>query len=127
MIFKILGISLPLSAASYMNSILRTVENTLIPARLLLYGLPSETAISLYGMIKGMVLPLLFFPSSILTSMSSLLIPAVARENALANEKSVSRTLSQVIHFTAISGIWVVAVFVSFPDKIAMAVYRDHR
>ena len=127
MIFKILGISLPLSAASYMNSILRTVENTLIPARLLLYGLPSETAISLYGMIKGMVLPLLFFPSSILTSMSSLLIPAVARENALANEKSVSRTLSQVIHFTAISGIWVVAVFVSFPDKIAMAVYRDHQ
>ena len=127
MIFKILGISLPLSAASYMNSILRTVENTLIPARLLLYGLPSETAISLYGMIKGMVLPLLFFPSSILTSLSSLLIPAVAGENALANEKSVSRTLSQVIHFTAISGIWVVAVFVSFPDKIAMAVYRDHQ
>jgi len=127
MIFKILRISVPLSGTSYINSILRTVENTLIPARLLLYGLSSETAISLYGMIKGMVLPLLFFPSSILTSLSSLLIPAVAGDNALANEKSVSRTLSQVIHFTAISGIWVVAVFVSFPDEIAMAVYNDHQ
>ncbi|HCS10064.1 MAG TPA: hypothetical protein DIV40_01285, partial [Clostridiales bacterium] len=84
MIFKILHISVPISATSYINSILRTVENTLIPARLLLYGLSSETAISLYGMIKGMVLPLLFFPSSILTSLSSLLIPAVAGDNALA-------------------------------------------
>jgi stage V sporulation protein B len=127
MVFKILGISLPLSAASNMNSILRTIENTLIPARLLLYGLSSQTAISLYGMIKGMVLPLLFFPSSILTSLSSLLIPAVAGDNALADEKSVSKTLSQVIHFTAISGIWVVAVFVSFPDEIAMAVYNNRQ
>jgi Cu+-exporting ATPase len=114
-------------AASNMNSILRTIENTLIPARLLLYGLSSQTAISLYGMIKGMVLPLLFFPSSILTSLSSLLIPAVAGDNALADEKSVSKTLSQVIHFTAISGIWVVAVFVSFPDEIAMAVYNNRQ
>ena len=127
MIFKILRISVPLSGTSYINSILRTVENTLIPARLLLYGLSSETAISLYGMIKGMVLPLLFFPSSILTSLSSLLIPALAGDNALADEKSVSRTLSQVIHFTAISGIWVVAAFVSFPDEIAMAVYSDQK
>lgn len=125
MVFKILGISLPLSATSNLNSILRTVENTLIPARLLLYGLSSETAISLYGMIKGMVLPLLFFPSSILTSLSSLLIPAVAGDNALANEKSVSRTLSQVIHFTTISGIFVVTIFVSFPNELAMAVYKN--
>ena len=106
MVFKILQISVPVSATSYINSILRTVENTLIPARLLLYGLSSEIAISLYGMIKGMVLPLLFFPSSILTSLSSLLIPAVAGDNALANEKSVSRTLSQVIHFTTILEYW---------------------
>ena len=127
MIFKILNISVPISATSYINSILRTVENTLIPARLLLYGLSSEMSISLYGMIKGMVLPLLFFPSSILTSLSSLLIPAVAGDNALANEKSVSRTLSQVIHFTTISGILVVAVFVSFPNEIAMAVYNDRQ
>lgn len=125
MIYKILGISLPLAATSNINSILRTVENTLIPARLLLYGLSSETAISLYGMIKGMVLPILFFPSSILTSLSSLLIPAVAGDNALADEKSVTRTLSQVIHFTAISGILVVAIFLAFPREIALAVYKD--
>ena len=125
MVFKILGIAMPLSATSNLNSILRAVENTMIPARLLLYGLSSETAMSLYGMIKGMVLPILFFPSSILTSLSSLLIPAVAGDNAVANEKSVTRTLSMVIHFTAISGVLVVAVFVVFPNEIAMAVYND--
>lgn len=125
MIFKILGIALPLSATSYLNAILRTVENTMIPARLLIYGLSAETAMSLYGMIKGMVLPILFFPSSFLTSLSSILIPSVAGDNASANEKRVSNTLSKVLHFTAISGILVVAVFVAFPGEIAIAVYND--
>lgn len=125
MIFKIFGISLPLSATSYLNAILRTVENTMIPARLLIYGLSAEAAMSLYGMIKGMVLPILFFPSSFLTSLSSILIPSVAGDNATSNEKKVSNTLSKVLHFTAISGILVVAVFVAFPNEIAIAVYND--
>ena len=125
MIFSILKITLPLSGTSYMNSVLRTVENAMIPARLLLYGISAESAMSLYGMIKGMVLPLLFFPSSFLTSLSSILIPSVAGDNALSNEKKVSATLSKVLHFTAISGILVVAVFMSFPTEIAMAVYND--
>lgn len=124
-IFKILAIVMPLSGTSYMNSILRTVENTMIPARLLLYGITAESAMSLYGMIKGMVLPLLFFPSSFLTSLSSILIPSVAGDNALANEKRVSGTLSKVLHLTAISGILVVSVFVAFPKEIAVAVYND--
>lgn len=125
MTFKILGIALPLSATSNLNSILRTVENTMIPARLLIYGLSAETAMSLYGMIKGMVLPLLFFPSSFLTSLSSILIPSVAGDNAASNEKKVSNTLSKVLHFTTISGILVVSVFVAFPTEIAIAVYND--
>jgi len=125
MFFKILAIVMPLSGTSYMNSILRTVENTMIPARLLLYGITAESAMSLYGMIKGMVLPLLFFPSSFLTSLSSILIPSVAGDNALANEKKVSGTLSKVLHFTAISGILVVSIFVAFPKEIAVAVYND--
>ena len=125
MIFKILGIAMPLSATSYLNAILRTVENTMIPARLLIYGLSAETAMSLYGMIKGMVLPILFFPSSFLTSLSSILIPSVAGDNAASNERRVSNTLSKVLHFTAISGVLVVSVFVAFPNEIAIAVYND--
>jgi stage V sporulation protein B len=125
MIFKILAIVLPLSGTSYINSALRAAENTLIPARLMLYGATAGTALSLYGIVKGMVLPLLFFPSSFLTSLSSILIPSVAGDNAASNEKRVTETLSIVMHYTAVSGIFVVSIFLAFPDEIAMAVYND--
>lgn len=127
MFFKILGVALPLSASSNLNSILRTVENTMIPARLLIYGLSSQASMSLYGMIKGMVLPILFFPSSFLSSMSSILIPSVAGDNAKSNEKKVSETLSKVLHFTSISGILAVAVFLTFPKEVAIAIYNDEK
>lgn len=127
MLLKILGIALPLSATSNLNSILRTVEDTMIPTRLLIYGLSSEMSMSLYGMIKGMVLPILFFPSSFLSSLSSILIPSVAGDNAKSNERKVSETLSKVLHFTLISGILVVAIFLTFPKEIAVAIYNDEQ
>jgi len=125
MIYKILGIAIPLSATAYINSILRMVENILIPSRLILYGTSTVSAMSLYGMIKGMVLPLLFFPSSFLTSLASILIPSVAGDNAISNEKKVTYTLSKVLHFTTLSGILVVSVFLCFPNEIGLAVYND--
>jgi len=125
MIFKIFGIAIPLSATAYINSILRMLENILIPSRLILYGTSTINAMSLYGMIKGMVLPLLFFPSSFLTSLASILIPSVAGDNAISNEKKVTYTLSKVLHFTTLSGILVVSVFLCFPNEIGMAVYND--
>ena len=125
MLFKIIGISIPLSATANLNSLLRMAENILIPAQLILYGTSRANAMSLYGMIKGMVLPLLFFPSSFLTSLSSVLIPSVAGDNAISNEKKVTYTLSKVLHFTTLSGILVVSIFVSFPNEIGIAVYND--
>lgn len=125
MMFEILKITIPISGTSYVNSMLRTLEDTLIPARMLLYGASAQDALSLYGMIKGMVLPLLFFPSSFLTSLSSILIPSVAGDNATSNEKKVTSTLSKVLHFTSISGILVVGIFIFFPSEIAIAVYNN--
>lgn len=125
MLFKIIRISIPLSATANLNSMLRMAENILIPAQLILYGATAADAMSLYGMIKGMVLPLLFFPSSFLTSLASILIPSVAGDNVISDEKMVTRTLSKVLHFTALSGILVVSIFVCFPSEIGNAVYND--
>lgn len=125
MMLSILGVTIPLAATSYLNSALRMVENILIPMRLTLYGVTSGAAMELYGMLKGMVLPLLFFPSSFLTSLASMLIPSVAGANVSMNERKVTRTLSQVLHFTLISGILIVAVFICYSYEIGMAVYNN--
>ena len=59
-------------------------KNLLIPRELGRYGLSRAASMSAYGLLQGMAMPMLYFPSSFLTSFASLLIPKTAREFELS-------------------------------------------
>ncbi len=67
---EILRLSLPLTANRVILNLLRSVETVLIPFCLRLYGLTSGEALSTYGVLTGMALPLILFPSTITHSVS---------------------------------------------------------
>ena len=75
---KLKHIALPITVGRYLNSTLRTIENVLVPKRLERFGMKYSDALSVFGVIKGMALPLIFFPSSFLNAMSTLLIPEMS-------------------------------------------------
>ncbi|MFQ8951922.1 MAG: oligosaccharide flippase family protein [Oscillospiraceae bacterium] len=57
---RILHISVPITSGRYLNTALRTGENILVPKNLAKYPFGGENALSQFGMIKGMALPILF-------------------------------------------------------------------
>ena len=57
-------------------------------------------SLSIFGMVKGMVMPLLVFPSIFLASFSTLIIPEIAEANALNKKNTVNYIISKVIKFT---------------------------
>ena len=67
----------PIAANQYMTSVLRTVENVMVPGCLAVYTLSRETALSQYGALKGMAMPVIFFPFSFLATLSTLLLPEI--------------------------------------------------
>lgn len=115
----------PVAVGAYLNSILMTSEDVLIPAGLKKYGGSAETAMATYGMLKGMVLPVLLFPSTILSSFASLLLPEISKMNAVGNQERLNYTVGRVIHYTMILGIFIVAFFWTFPREIGAALYRE--
>ncbi|MCD8159392.1 MAG: oligosaccharide flippase family protein [Clostridiales bacterium] len=60
----ILAMVIPLTLNRLISSLLSALENILIPLRLELYGLSKTDAISEFGRLSGMALPLIMFPSS---------------------------------------------------------------
>ena len=52
------NIAAPITASHYLTSLLRTVESTLVPDCLTVYEGSRVRALELFGMIKGMALPL---------------------------------------------------------------------
>ena len=120
---EIISISLPLTASRYINQLLRTAENMLVPRALYKYS--KKGALSLFGMIKGMALPVLFFPSVILGAVSTLLIPEMSEAKVNKHKGLVRCAVEDVIHSAAITGVICAALFYGAGYNIGFLLYKS--
>lgn len=122
---KLGHIALPIASGRYLNSLLRTTENILVPQNLEKSGLNSTDALSKFGMIKGMVLPLVFFPASFLNALATLLIPEMSEALASGKNYKVKYTVEKCIHITLVFSIPFAPLFFFSASELGRAVYGD--
>lgn len=124
---KILSISVPVTASSCLRSALNTIENILIPSGLIRYGSSSKDSLSSYGMLSGMVFPVLCFPSVVLFSLSTLLIPELSEANAIKDKKNINNISTKIFGMTFMFSILMSGVLMFLPQEISGLVYIDQR
>lgn len=115
----IIKMSAPLTLNKLMLSILQSIQSVLIPTSLIAYGLSSKEALSIYGIILGLVLPLVVFPSAIVNSMSLLLLPSVSEAKSSGNENLIRISVKKTTYFCLIFGIICTTIFVNFGEIIS--------
>ena len=98
-VLEILRYSIPLTTARIIVGLLQSVENIYIPQNLLLAGYSTAEALSLFGVLTGMALPLILFPTAITNSLSSMLLPVVSEQNASQTHKELSNMLKKSLSF----------------------------
>lgn len=121
---RLLNISIPITAGRYLNTALRTAENLLVPK-----GLEKNSggsgALAQFGMIKGMALPVLFFPSSLLGALSTMLIPEISEAKALNKNYLVKGATERIIQLTSITAFLFSAVFLVAGDEIGRLIFSS--
>ena len=80
--------ALPLAVADDLKTGINTVENLMVPKRLALCTLV-ENPLASFGVVSGMVFPVMMFPSCILFALAELLIPELARCAAAGSRKRI--------------------------------------
>lgn len=75
---RLLETAVPLALADDLKSGISTAENLMVPKRLALYADTVEP-LAAFGMVCGMVFPVIMFPAAILFGLAELLIPELAR------------------------------------------------
>ena len=121
----IMCMALPLTGNRVAGSLLSAWENVLIPQRLQMFGLSATEAISEFGRITGMAMPLIFFPTAVLTALSVTLVPAVSEAVAAKDLRGVSTIASKSLLFAAITGMGASALFIFFSHELGMAIYNQ--
>ena len=120
------SVALPLAFSAYIRSALLTLEHVLIPRRLKLFGNSDSEALSSYGTLHGMALPVTLYPMTLLSSFSSLLVPEFAECEAAKNFKRLKRICEEVIG-ASLRFAAPVAVFIYvFSEEIAYTVYSSY-
>ncbi len=122
---RMLGIALPVALSSYVRSALTTIEQLLVPSGLKKSGLSGENALAQYGVIQGMVMPVIMFPSAFLNAFSSLLVPELSECHERKNNKQINHIISRVFHVTLLFSIGVSGILISFPKELGMVIYNS--
>lgn len=118
-------IALPCTLSSAARSLLNTGENLLIPRELQKYGLDYSASLSQYGLLQGMAMPMLYFPSSFLTSFASLLIPKIAKERELSHKNAVAYISGRAVQAALAFGMFFAALFMAFGCSWGQAFYGN--
>lgn len=126
-IFDIESIAFPIACSAYVQTSLRTAEDILIPNALRQYGSSSSYSLAIFGMIKGMVMPILNFPSIFLASFSTLIIPEIAESNALNKNKMVNYIIAKVFKFTLLIALFATGLFMIFSKELGLAIYKSEK
>lgn len=122
---EIVTLSLPLTCNRVLLTLLTSMENILIPIRLRLFGLTGAQALSLFGILTGMVMPLLFFPSAITNSMSVMLLPSVAQKQALGENKNIASTIKLTIQSCLLLGLFCFLLFFCFGRYLGILLFQS--
>ena len=104
---RLLRCAVPLALADDLKAGISTTENLMVPKRLALF--PGDmTPLASFGIVSGMVFPVLMFPAAILFALAELLIPELARCDAAGSRRRIryltGRTLKVALLYGLLSG-----------------------
>lgn len=125
LILPLLSLALPLMGNRLVLNLLASAEAIWIPNRLQMSGLTGSDAFAVYGVLTGMALPFILFPSAITNSMAVLLLPSVARAQAEGNQKSIASCIALSLRYSLYMGILCIGIFVMFGDALGTSVFHD--
>lgn len=122
---RIMKLSIPLTLNRFLSSILVSIQSILIPNMLIVYGLSSKSALSLYGIILGLVFPLIMFPSAIIMSLSMLLLPTISEAQNKKNDTQISKTTEKALKFSSVFGILCSGIFIFYGNEIGVLLFSN--
>lgn len=111
---QLLTLSIPLTFNRVIVNLLQSYEAISIPIGLKEFGYSDKTALSLYGVLTGMALSLVFFPSTFVNSASVLLLPAVSEASSQDNVSRIQTTIRQSVFFSLGLGFACTCLFYIF-------------
>lgn len=122
---RVMRYGLPVAASAYLRSALATAENTLIPKSLEKFSGLKEAALASYGVVHGMVMPLVFLPSGVVGAVATLLVPEITMLNKIKNHKKIDNIIERTLSLTLTFSVGAAGIMYFFAQEISSLFYKN--
>lgn len=120
---RMIGIAMPLALSAYARTSLSTLQQLLVPAGFKKYGSSSEKALADYGIVHGMVLPIIMFPSALFYALADVIVPELTEAQMQSNKERINYLINKTIRLCLLAAMGLAAVLFAFSNEIGMLFY----
>lgn len=120
---RLMQTALPLGAADVLKSGINTAENLMVPKRLA-HNTMIENPLAAFGIVSGMVFPVVMFPACILFGLAELLIPELARCAAAGSRARVRYLVQRSLKVSMLYGLLFGGLMVLLSEPLCRKLYH---
>ena len=121
----LLWLTITLTGSKLVIAILHSAESIFIPASLCQYGCSTAEALSIYGILSGMVMPFILFPSSITNAIALMLLPAVASSEGTGENRQITRYIYTSTKYSLLLGFACTLFFLCFGSLLGNLCFHN--
>ena len=120
----LLAVALPSSGSRLFGTFTWFLEPIIFLRALSMSGITAVAATSLYGIISGVLIPLLLFPAFIPYALSVVLVPAVSSAVATQNSSKLKERIHLALRLSALTGTFAATVFFIHGQAMAETLFK---
>lgn len=115
---RYIRLAVPVLFGGCLTAFLSSANDALIPLTLKQAGNTTDAAFSQFGIFEAIVIPVLFFPSTILCALSGILITEAARATAAGNHERLQHITGAAIQKTLQLSVFIAAGLLAYGQQI---------
>lgn len=116
---------IPLTANRVTINLFTSIEAILIPTQLKLFGYSNTEALSVFGILTGMAMPMILFPNVLTNSVSVLLLPTISEAQAKHNRSLILIAIKRTIEYCCILGLFSTFFFLLTGNYIGKFIFGN--
>ena len=120
----LLKTALPLALADDLKSGITTAENLMVPKRLALHT-ATDNPLAAFGMVSGMVFPVVMFPAAILFGLAELLVPELARCAAAESRTRIHYLVKKSLRVAMVYGLIFGGLIFLLAEELCQWLYKS--
>ena len=127
MLKPLFNATMPITSVRASGSLVNSAVAVLLPIMLIRAGLENSEALTLFGVVSGMVMPILFIPSTIIGSLALVLVPELSEDFYRKNYERLKKNIDRGLSFSFMLACILIPFFIALGKDLGMLAFSNEK